>query len=235
MATGVSFPRYLPTRCVKCGQSYTAELYLIVDTSERPDLIERIKANILHCAICPHCGVVMKFGMPLLVYRPGQPVPVIYSPAVEANAAQREEHAMMLLDTLRDQLGPRWSDRLASAVYQVGRDRLRVVVDCDPDLLQGGRDPSLREAADQYLFCTTWEEAERAVQANPVLLRPEADIVLSDLAQGASKAGSAAFESFVLRHLEVLRQCRAIGVQGAFAAQTNRLGRTPKPPMGAYG
>jgi hypothetical protein len=228
VSTGVSFPQYPPTRCVNCSAVYTPELYVIVDSSERPDLIERIKEDILHCAICPHCGVVMEFGMPLLIYRPGEPVPVIYSPAILADPAQSEEHVMGLLGVLRDRLGPNWSDRLARGVYHVDRDRLRVVVDCNPDLLPGGRDPSLRLAMDRYLFCDTWEEARRAAQACPVLRGPEADIVLSDGAQSSRDAGDPESEALFIEHLGVLRQCRAVGVRKAFAAKTGGSGRTPK-------
>jgi hypothetical protein len=109
VSTGVSFPQYPPTRCVNCGSAFTPELYVIVDSRERPDLVQRIKEDIIHAAICPHCGVVMTFGMPLLVHRPGAPVPVIYSPVTGANPAQREEHAMMLLSALRERLGRNWS------------------------------------------------------------------------------------------------------------------------------
>ncbi|HZD69918.1 MAG TPA: CpXC domain-containing protein [Actinomycetes bacterium] len=236
MSTGVSFPQYPPTRCVNCGAAYTPELYVIVDSSERPDLIERIKDDILHCAICPQCGVVMAFGMPLLVYRPGESVPVMYSPAPGANPAQREEHAIMLLSALRDRLGPKWSDRLERGVYMVDRDRLEVVVDCNPDLLPGGPDPSLRLAMDRYLYCDTWEEAQRAVEAYPVLLGREADIVLSDGARRMREAGDdPVAEAFMTEHLEVLRQCRAVGVRRAFAAKTDGSGRTLKPDLGDDG
>jgi hypothetical protein len=213
---------------VNCGTDYTPELYVIVDSSERPDLIQRIKDDIIHTAICPQCGVVMAFGMPLLVYRPDASVPVMYSPVTGANPAQREEHAMMLLSALRDRLGSRWSDRLARGVYTVDRDRLPVVVDCNPDLLPGGRDPSMRQAMDRYLYCDTWEEAQQAVEAYPVLLGPEADIVLSDAAQRAKEAGDPGTEAFATEHLEVLRQCRAVGVRQAFRDQTDGSGRTPK-------
>jgi len=235
VSTGVSFPQYPPTQCVNCGAAYTPELYVIVDSSERPDLVERIKDDIVHCAICPQCGVVMAFGMPLLVYRPGAPVPVMYSPVTVADPAQREEHARMLLSVLRDRLGPRWSDGLARGVYTVDRERLRVVVDVNPDLLPGGRDPSLRLAMDQYLYCDTWEEARRVVEAYPVLLGPEADIVLSDGARRVREAGDPVAEAFMTEHLEVLRQCRAVGVRQAFAAKTDGSGRTLKPDLGADG
>ncbi len=74
MARNVSLPQYPDTTCVRCRSLYTPELYVIVDVRERPDLVQRIKDGVIHCAICPHCGVVMDFGMPLLVYRPGAAV-----------------------------------------------------------------------------------------------------------------------------------------------------------------
>jgi CpXC protein len=100
MAANVSLPQYPPTMCVGCNAMDTPELYVIVDVDERPDLVQRIKDDVLHTAICPHCGVVMVFGMPLLVYRRHQRVPVIYSPVPIADTAQRDQHARMLIDSL---------------------------------------------------------------------------------------------------------------------------------------
>ncbi|MGC4817151.1 CpXC domain-containing protein [Micromonospora sp. DT63] len=229
MARNVSLPQYPPTRCVGCGAPYAPELHVVVDATERPDLVQRIKDDILHCAICPHCGVIMSFGMPLLVYRPGEPVPVLYSPVPIANPQQRDMHAEMLLAALSRQLGPDWDDRLANDVYVVERDRLPEVVDVNPDLLAGGRDPSLRHAMDLFLHCSSWEQARAAVEAHrDLLLSREAEIVLRRGIDRTHDNGLDDAVATLTDHLAVLRECRERGVAAAFAGRVDGSGCTPK-------
>lgn len=229
MARNVSLPQYPDTTCVRCRSTYAPELYVIVDAGERPDLVQRIKDGIIHCAICPHCGVVMNFGMPLLVYRPGAAVPVMYSPVSIATPEQRREHALMLLDTLSRQLGPDWDDGLTRGVYEVERDELAEVVDVNPDLLPGGRDPSLRQALDELLWIDTWERAQQVVERySTLLLGPEAEIVLRRGMSRAQAEGEADNAAMMARHLDLLLQCREIGVRAAFAPHISGSGATPK-------
>ena len=229
MARNVSLPQYLDAVCVRCRSTYTPELYVIVDAEERPDLVQRIKDGIIHCAICPHCGVVMDFGLPLLVYRPGAMTPVMYSPVDIATPEQRDEHVLMLLNALRRQLGPDWDDGLTRGVYHVERDQLAEVVDVNPDLLPGGRDPSLRKAIDEFMWIDTWERAQQVVERySKLLLGPEAEIVLRRGMSRAQAAGEAESASMMARHLDLLLQCRAIGVRAAFAPHISGSGATPK-------
>jgi hypothetical protein len=46
-------------QCANCDTPFEAELYVIVDLKERPDLAQRIRDDILHCAQCPRCGTVL--------------------------------------------------------------------------------------------------------------------------------------------------------------------------------
>jgi hypothetical protein len=229
MARNVSLPQYPDTTCVRCHSAYQPELYVIVDTHERPDLVQRIKDDVIHCAICPHCGVVMSFGLPLLVYRRGAAVPVMYSPAAMATPQQREQHAVMLLQLFSRQLGADWDDRLTRGVYEVEREQLAEVVDVNPDLLPGGRDPALRQAMDELLWIDTWERAQQLVERNAgVLLGPEAEIVLRRGLSRAQEAGEPDNAAMMAKHLDLLRQCREQGIRAAFAPHISGSGATPK-------
>jgi hypothetical protein len=219
---------YPPVSCVSCRGGFNPELYAIVDVAERPDLVERIKDDILHTAICPHCGTVVAFGLPVLVYRAGRPVPVIFSPAPGSDPSQAQGQGSMLIGQLERQLGPAWDDRLARAVYTVDREELRVVVDLNPDLLPGGRDPALRLAMDQYVHSDTWEEARRAVQTHQVLVSREAEVVLGDGAERARQTGYPEEAAILAEHLAVLQDVRAHGLDAAFARKTDGSGHTVK-------
>lgn len=43
-----SYAQPLNTRCLVCEHAFTASIWLIVDASERPDLVERTHEDRLH-------------------------------------------------------------------------------------------------------------------------------------------------------------------------------------------
>jgi hypothetical protein len=54
--------------CVSCGTAFGAEVWLIVDAAERPDLVARIVDGSIHTASCPHCGTLHPLDAPLLFH-----------------------------------------------------------------------------------------------------------------------------------------------------------------------
>ena len=60
--------------CPQCGAQWSADLWLVVDCAERPDLAGRLRAGDLHRLACPQCGGVAEADAPLLVYRPAATV-----------------------------------------------------------------------------------------------------------------------------------------------------------------
>ncbi len=197
---------------------------MIVDTVERPDLAQRIRDDIIHCCPCPQCATVMAFGMPLLVYRPGASVPVFYSPVTGASEEQQEEHGDMLMHLLYQRLGADWDDRLAKGVYHAPRENLHYLIDCNPDLLPGGRDPSLRGPMTDFLLSANWEEARSLIEQHPVLLSREAQVFLRTRMDRAKAAGDMNDYWFLGRHLEVLERCGSEGIPATFAQTTGFTG-----------
>jgi DNA-directed RNA polymerase subunit RPC12/RpoP len=106
-----SFGQTLSLTCPRCGQSFQAEIWLIVDAAERPDLLEKIQAGTLHQIPCPHCQFQAEVDAPLLLYNPPLPlgegpgVRVLFSPAQRTTAEQDQEQARDLLTRLRQSLG----------------------------------------------------------------------------------------------------------------------------------
>ena len=56
--------------CPACGHAFTAEIWLLVDGAERPDLLARLREGRLHTVTCPHCGHEGEVDAPVLVFRP---------------------------------------------------------------------------------------------------------------------------------------------------------------------
>jgi C4-type Zn-finger protein len=63
-----SFQQTQQLTCPRCGQSFQAAIWLIVDAAERPDLLEKIQAGTLHQVVCPHCQFQAEVDAPLLLY-----------------------------------------------------------------------------------------------------------------------------------------------------------------------
>lgn len=65
-----SFQQTAEFDCPHCGQHLRAEIWLIVDAAERPDLLEKAKQAHLHEIACPKCGPLGHADAPLLLYFP---------------------------------------------------------------------------------------------------------------------------------------------------------------------
>lgn len=54
--------------CPTCGTPFDAEIWLVVDRQERPDLVRLIMDGELNTATCPHCGAEGGVNHPLLFH-----------------------------------------------------------------------------------------------------------------------------------------------------------------------
>jgi tetratricopeptide (TPR) repeat protein len=132
-----SYAQSAQLTCPVCGQPFAADIWLIVDVDERPDLAARARAGDLHAVACPRCGPQGAVDAPLLLYLPhadpatGQP-PLIFSPAQQTSAEQDQEMANGLLGTLAQRLGAAWQDEWLAQVATVQRQLLPVALSDDP-------------------------------------------------------------------------------------------------------
>mgnify|MGYP001435523444 CR=1 FL=1 len=123
--------------CPQCGRAFAAEIWLIVDAGERPDLLARARAGDLHAVTCPTCGPQGMLDAPLLIYQPnhdpatGQP-PLIFSPAQQTSAEQDQQQAAGLLSTLARRLGDVWQDAWLAQVATAPRALLPAALSDDP-------------------------------------------------------------------------------------------------------
>ena len=180
MAT--SYAQSAPLSCPSCGQSFEAEIWLIVDVSERPDLRERLRSGLLHQVICPHCGHAGQIDAPVLVLLPvaagedgpdgvgatgtvelsdtpsPQPArsPRQLYPAPHTTPQPDREHAAGLVTTLTQSMGDAWREEwVAEGLRIVARNLLPAALSDDPET-------ALRQAAEQAAA-----ELERLRQQDP--------------------------------------------------------------------
>ena len=114
-----SLAQHAQLTCPNCEQPFSAAIWLIVDIGEKPDLLELLRAGTLHAVPCPRCGHEEQADAPVLVYRPSETPPLLFSPAQGTTEEQDEEQAGGLLNELRQRLGAGWQDeRLAGWLYR---------------------------------------------------------------------------------------------------------------------
>lgn len=145
--------------CPQCGQPFDAAIWLMVDASEHPDLLPRLQRGTLHDLPCPHCGHEGEVDAPVLLYRPGETPPLLFSPAQQTSQEEDQEQAAGLLRYLHDALGDTWQDGWLENLPVVPRPLLPAALSDDP------------EAALQQVAAQVEQELERLQQDDPAAYR----------------------------------------------------------------
>ncbi|MFN2138216.1 MAG: CpXC domain-containing protein [Candidatus Promineifilaceae bacterium] len=171
--------------CPTCGLAFPAQLWVIVDGDERPDLLARVRNGTLQQIACPR-DHLLQVDAPLLLYLPAHSRPLLFSPAQDTNSEQDRQQAERFLVALRGSLGEKWQDEwLTGGLSTVPRAALPAFLSDDPeaalaDLMQQQvkqLSPALREAFDEVLVVlaldgvnfTAEGELEKALAARPDL------------------------------------------------------------------
>ena len=69
MITSESKPE--EAQCGYCGYSASYDMWIIVNTAERPDLLRQVQNGTIRKFACRRCGKEFWMMMPLVVYNPG--------------------------------------------------------------------------------------------------------------------------------------------------------------------
>ncbi|HEX6291203.1 MAG TPA: CpXC domain-containing protein [Herpetosiphonaceae bacterium] len=159
-----SLAQTVELRCVSCAQPFAAELWLIVDAAERPDLTAQIDSGSMHVAQCPHCGTPHPVDAPLL-FHDGAAQALIF--AAQQHGAPEEAHS------IARQLGQFLISRiplaerqpyLASAQIVVGEEALRRA-----RLSQPAPEDELSIALRALMEARAAEDIRAVAAAHPVL------------------------------------------------------------------
>jgi len=107
---GNSYSELIDSRCGKCDHAYQVEVWLIVDMTEQPELLESIRAGTIHSFPCPNCGYMSNMDVPLLFYCPGAEPTLFYSPAQHITQERDQQLAFRLVHLLKRRLGDAWQE-----------------------------------------------------------------------------------------------------------------------------
>jgi hypothetical protein len=173
--------------CAECGRAFTAELWLTIDAAERPDLLARVRDGSIHHVVCPR-GHAAAVDAPLLIYRPGQSPPILFSPAERTTPEQDGQMAGELLNRLARALGAAWRDAWLDALRPIPRPALAAVMD-SADPMAAAESPA--EAIPPGVQAALTEIAA-ALAAEGVVVRSQADLDRELAARPALRARLAA-------------------------------------------
>ncbi|PZO33783.1 MAG: hypothetical protein DCF17_21540, partial [Shackletoniella antarctica] len=147
---GHSYAESVALSCPSCRAEFVAQCWQIVDGVERPDLLKRIQRGKLHRMVCPDCGqVAANLDQPLLIYRPGQTLPLLFSPAEKTSPEEDQTQSQALVMRLRQGLGTAWQDRwVEQGLTGVPRQQLAQVLESGLPVEVSGESPSSEKLGD---------------------------------------------------------------------------------------
>lgn len=90
-----SFTQSIDLECTNCKQPFHADVWLIVDAAERPDLVTQIQDDTLHVVYCPHCGTAHPLDAPVL-FHDGASQTLLFASQMHSTATQDQDVARQL-------------------------------------------------------------------------------------------------------------------------------------------
>ena len=125
-----SYAKVTEILCPHCNRTSTADIWLIVDQAARPELIQKIINGGFNTPICPSCNQPMgEVDKPLLIYRPGEQPPLLFSPAKKTAIAEDQAHNVQtLVKQLLDAIGSEEDDWVMEGLKRVHRSQLAAML-----------------------------------------------------------------------------------------------------------
>lgn len=119
--------------CESCGESYRADIWLVVDVAERPDLEAKICDGTIQTGTCPQCGERQVVDMGLLVFRPNDNPALLFSPAQETTPEEDQDQARGLLNLLYQTMPDEWQDEWMINFGPIPRETVVEILKGDAD------------------------------------------------------------------------------------------------------
>ena len=210
-----SYGSDISVTCGQCGTSLQATVWVIIDTEQRPDLLQALVTGALNSYVCPQCGYRDTLPHAIVIYGALPRHPVIVSHVGDSLPDEAGGLAFYWITVLGEQLGKpsNWLDDLiAAGLPIVPRKKLAAILQPAPP------DPvshELQEALADLISSKTWLDVYDLVTKQPVLLTPQAEQTLDSLAVRLARENRAEDAELFLRRRDVLRSARGVGVDQA--------------------
>ncbi|MBV6626214.1 MAG: CHAT domain-containing protein [Rivularia sp. (in: Bacteria)] len=137
--------------CLRCYHQFDAQIWLIVNAAQQPDLLQRLQQGSLHQVDCPNCGEVVEVDAPLLLYRPDAVPHLLFSPAQAISEKENQRIERELVEKLRDNLGVEWQDSWLEELQEISRNLLLVVLEQELEIVRKQIQEELEETNSQFI------------------------------------------------------------------------------------
>jgi CHAT domain-containing protein/tetratricopeptide (TPR) repeat protein/DNA-directed RNA polymerase subunit RPC12/RpoP len=235
-----SYFQFINLTCPKCKNVFETNIWLIVDTAERPDLLEDIKTG--RQTSCPYCGHQGNLNVPVLLYRPNAEPRLLFSPAQGISQEKGKQQGQELLARLKESLGAEWHEEwLQKGLLGISRKMLLAMLDENPEAAlrelaerkQQELERLRREDPQQFLqtmmeaFLKTDDPGQKRtlLENTPELLADNANTRLMQLVKAAQEKNDENARQVFEQHLTLLRRCREVGIEKAFAEKNQSISK----------
>jgi hypothetical protein len=231
----LSFSQTHSLTCPQCKTPFHADIWLIVDAGERPDLAARCHDGSIHVVACPnhHSGML---AAPLLYHdRAKQQLFLAYPQNMTEQQVQQV--GGQLIQQLRGQMlilpGSAYLDAPQAIPIELlpaaMDDKLEEVMAAlqqqaaqfeklrnHPALRVLQEHQTLAQTIQAWMNLDAWNASKEFLQAHPELLSADAELVLAALLDLARAQDDANAQEVLETHREILRAARTNGVDAAF-------------------
>jgi CHAT domain-containing protein len=221
-----SFAQNTNIICSMCKKQNEAEIWLIVDTQERPDLVEKIETGNLNLLKCVYCGHEELLDVPLLLYLPKCDPQLVFSASESNTKEQTSEIAKLLLGVLANSIDGICHEEILERAVTLPKHAI-------PTFLKGGLGLAkvyLKEKQDtleterlkifkqicSFVQAKSWQESRWILGNYPDLLTEKALNILVSLIEKAHEKEEQYKEKMLIQHLTLLNRCSEVGIEKAF-------------------
>ena len=119
-----SWAEQIDFKCPACGTPLSLQAWILIDSQERPDLVNRIGSVTLNTKTCPSCKNTTTLDVPLLVFRAEGTPPMLFSPSLQIPRESESRQLKQLLSQLQEHPETVWVNKFTFGIQGVKRDRL---------------------------------------------------------------------------------------------------------------
>ncbi len=229
----ISYREHAQLTCPHCGAEFSADVWLIIDASEEPEVAAALRRDEVNVVTCPHCGARGPAGAPLM-YHDAQARRVLFAPAPgsadhEIREQARDLHALLVGSIDQEQRRPYLADiDIAQDVSGLShllrrldaRQRAPSPAPSAPSTSSSAQPSPLLAAVEALLAADTAADLERVLSDHPELLEPATLATLAQLAEVATAQGEHAIA-------QGLRNARDMLARMSDRAEPERLTAIP--------
>lgn len=222
----VSYSQMEEVCCNQCGRRFDEEIWLIVDTKERQDLVEKIKEGVLHVTYCPHCGKELSMDIPLLIYNHRKRLRIIFSPQNNTSEIENQEILDSLLELLSENLEGKFKSEWIEEVETLPKIILPHLLPDKKNKAAGtsnevkGNKNLLTETEarlfEMFLGAETLEEKFYILDTHPEFISDRTIKTFEQFIEFSLKEEDHNSVEILKKDLELFRRCKSVGIGQAF-------------------